>query len=147
MANLIYKQFVLPLLDYVDFIVDSSTQKSIEQLNKIQRRALRIVDRGAHWQDNTEVLENLYNLKPLRERRRIQHLALMYRLAHSGYKIDAVRPVIRLRNRNKIKFLTPATKLSKILNSPFYRGVRMWDMLSEEVQRATTKFKFKKLIE
>ena len=92
-------------------------------------------------------LERLYNLRPLTERRRVHHLALMYRLAHSGYSIDNARPAINLRSKNKVKFLTPATKLTKILNSPFYRGARLWDMLSEDVQRATTKFKFKKLIQ
>ena len=146
-ANLVYKQFVVPLLDYVDFVVESAPKRAVEQLDKIQRRAVRIIDRGIHPTHNTVDLERLYNLRPLTERRRVHHLALMYRLAHSGYSIDNARPTINLRSKNKIKFLTPATKLTKILNSPFYRGARLWDMLSEDVQRATTKFKFKKLIQ
>ena len=70
----------------------------------------------------------------------------MYNLAHSAYQLDVKRPDIVLRNRNKMKFKTPITKLTKILKSPFYRGVNLWDRLSEDVQRATTKVKFKRLI-
>ena len=146
-ANLIYKQFVLPLLDYVDFIIESAPKRAVDQLGKIQRRAIKIIDRGIHHGNNTVELERLYNLNPLKERRRVHHLSLMYRLAHDGYNLDVVRPSVHLRSKNKIKFLTPATKLTMVLNSPFYRGARLWDMLSEDVQRATTKFKFKKLIQ
>ena len=42
--------------------------------------------------------------------------------------------------------LTPKTKLTKVLKSPYYRGVSLWDMLPKEVQRATTKVRFKKQI-
>ena len=145
-ANLIYKQCILPLLDYADFIIESANLRSIDHLDKVQRRAVRIIDRGLHKRCSTAELEDIYMLKPLKDRRRLHHLSLMYRLAHAGYNLDHDRPNIVLRNRNKIKFYVPTTKLTKVMNSPYYRGVRLWDMLSEDVQRATTKFKFKRLL-
>ena len=80
------------------------------------------------------------------ERRRKHHLALMYMISRINLYIDDERPEIILRNRNKIKFKTPITKLTKVLKSPFYRGARLWDMLTEDLQRATTKVKFKQII-
>ena len=70
-ANVIYKEFVLPLLDYVDFIIESAPKIAVHQLDKIQRRAAKIMDRGIHHMYNTVELERLYNLKPLNKRRRV----------------------------------------------------------------------------
>ena len=42
-------------------------------------------------------------------------------------------------NDNEIKFKVRTTKLTKVLNSPCYRWVRLWDGLAEDIQRATTK--------
>ena len=42
-------------------------------------------------------------------------------------------------------FKTSVTKLTKVL-SPYYRSMRMWDMFTDDVQRATTKVQFKRLI-
>ena len=60
--------------------------------------------------------------------------------------LEIKRPEINLRSRHKIKFTMPVTKLTKVLRSPFYRGVSLWDRLSVEVQQATTKVRFKQLI-
>ena len=88
----------------------------------------------------------MYGIEPLKTRRCKHHLALMYRLSKIDSYIESTRPEIVLRNRNKIKFLVPKTKLTKVMKSPYYRGTTIWDMLTEEVQRATTKVRFKKQI-
>ena len=56
------------------------------------------------------------------------------------------RPEIVLRNRNKIKFHSEVTKLTRVRNSLYNRGIKLWDRLAEEVQEATKKVKFKMLI-
>ena len=142
-AALIYKQFILPILDYADFLFDSATKRSLDSLDRIQKRAVRII---GNFKRADCLISLKYNLIPLKERRRKHHLALMYRISRINLYIDDERPEIILRNRNKIKFKTPITKLTKVLKSPFYRGARLWDMLTEDVQRATTKVKFKQII-
>ena len=133
MAGLIYKQFVLPLLDYADFLFESAPKRVTDQLDKLQRRALKIIDSDKHRNYNDKALENVYLLKPLADRRREHHLALMYRLREIPSYINEDRPEVVLRNRNKIKFKISATKLTKVLRSPFYRGYHLWDMLDENV--------------
>ena len=86
------------------------------------------------------------NITPLKERRKKHHLSLMYRLSRVETYLENTRPEINLRSRHKIKFSIPVTKLSKVMKSPFYRGASLWDRLSQEVQRATTKVRFKQLI-
>ena len=60
--------------------------------------------------------------------------------------LEQYRANIELRNNSKIKFKTRTTKLTKVANSPYYRGVRLWDRLNESTQKATTEVKFKQLI-
>ena len=38
-AALIYKQFVLPILDYADFLLESAPKREIDLLDRIQKRA------------------------------------------------------------------------------------------------------------
>ena len=142
MANLIYTQFVLPLLDYADFLFESATKKATDQLDKLQKTAIRIIDRGTHGNHTDDALEILYSPQPSADRRREHH----HRLKDIPLYIDVERPEVILRNRHKIKVKTPATKLTKVLTSLFYRGSRLWDTLHENVQRATTKVKLKNMI-
>ena len=44
---LIYKQFVRPIIDYADFLFDSSTKYELDLLDKLQQRALTLIGQGA----------------------------------------------------------------------------------------------------
>ena len=116
-----------------DFVIDNATSNSVEQLDKIQRRVVRIIDRGKYPDCSNVALEQMYNLEPLRKRRKRHHLVLMYKLAHAGYNLEHERPNIVLRNRNKLKFQTAHTTLTKVMNSPYFRGAKLWDTLPENI--------------
>ena len=52
-----------------------------------------------------------------------------------------------LRSNKKVKFKKgKLRKFELYLRSPLCRGISVWEMLTADVQRATTKVKFKKLI-
>ena len=145
-AALIYKQFILPIMDYADFLFESAPKYELDYLDTVQKRAIRIIKFGNGTEIHNEEIERKYSLTKLYMRRRIHHLALMYRLSDIESYIDSTRPNIDLRSRNKIKFRTDVTKLTKVMRSPYYRGMTLWDGLTENVQRATTKVKFKRLL-
>ena len=42
-----------------------------------------------------------------------------------------------------MKFKSQRRNLEKILKSPFSRGVKLWDQIPENIQKALTKVKFK----
>ena len=142
-AVLIYKQFILPILDYADFLFDSCIKHELDLLDHIQDRAIKLIGNG---QVNNTISENVYAIESLKSRRKKHHLSLMYRLSRIDSYIDLARPKIDLRSRNKIKFSMAKTELTKVMKSPYYRGVSLRDMLPEEVQRVTTKVRFKRLI-
>ena len=104
---------------------------------------MRIIDgykhRGLKYRD----LLMLYGLDDLGIRRKRHHLAVMFRHSKMTDHLDKTRPEFILRNSNKLKFKIKTTQLTKVQNSPYYRGVSLWDHLPEDVQKATTKVKFK----
>ena len=78
MANIFYKQTILPILDYGGFLLDSCTQKSRDDLQKLQNRVLRIIH-GFKLNNapNIEILHNMSNMLSPRQRREKQLLHLM----------------------------------------------------------------------
>ena len=96
---LIYKQTILPILDYLCFLVESSTQKKIKKLQPIQNRAVRIVKR-LNGYISTEKMEKLHvelHLKLLSERRKMFMLMLIYKLSRDKTNVNTYRPEMLLR--------------------------------------------------
>ena len=145
-ACLIYKTCIRPFLEYADFLVDSCQKSKISKLDRIQKRSVRIIDGCKHKGMRYEELQMIYGLESLEVRRQKHHLALMYRHSKTPENLDNTRPEVTLRNNNKVKFKIKTTKLTKVQKSPYFRGVSLWDQLPEDVQRATTKVKFKTLL-
>ena len=69
----LYKSLVRPHLEYCSNILDSATKKSIELIEKVQARAMKIL--GC-----TDLLQE--NILPLAFRRNIGSLSLLYRYFH-----------------------------------------------------------------
>ena len=44
------------------------------------------------------------------------------------------RPKMELRSRNKVKFKNKFTTITKVQNSPLYRGIFLWDQLPVDLQ-------------
>ena len=112
-----------PILEYADFLIDSCTQLKIDKLDHIQKRSVRIIDGYKHRGMKYEDLLLLYGLEHLGLRRKQHHLAVMYRHSKSKSHLDDVRPEMILRNKNKVRFKTKTTQLTKVQKSPYYRGV------------------------
>ena len=103
-ACTIYKQTILPLVEYADLLVESGPPDKVTRLQKLQDRAICIVDDGRHSKLDIDVVSNLYRITPLKIRR-AEHMSLvMFRLKNDPTRIEAARPTIHLRGRNKIKF-------------------------------------------
>ena len=102
-ACLIYKQTILPIAEYADLVVDSSpTQKNI-RLQRLQDKAIRIVDNRQHRNLDIDIVSNLYRISPLNTRRAEHLCLLMYRLKDDPTRKETSRPSIHLKGRNKIK--------------------------------------------
>ena len=74
----------------------------IEQLDRIQKRALKIIDRKAHKDLKYIALECMYILYTSGCQKKRQHLSLMYWLSKNWMYVDYARPNIALKSRHKI---------------------------------------------
>ena len=143
LALLIYKETILPIMDYADFMEDSGPSDSIAKLHKLQFKALKIINNGEFPNVKNEQLEQRFKILFLPERR-TEHIAcIMHRMSKLGQLLDHVRPVIHPRSRNKIKFKATRRRYESSLKSPMSRGISVWNRLHEKVQKTTTKVKFK----
>ena len=60
------------------------------------------------------------------------------------YKVDTVK--INLRSKKKIHMKKDFTSKTKILNSPLYRGIKLWDSLPGDIQKEKDFRNFKKTL-
>ena len=99
---------IMPYFDYVDFVIDSATK------------------------DKTDLRYNLTSLY----QRRVEHLLFfMYKFGKQNIdNLDIQRPKMELRSRNKVKFKNHFTGITKVQNSPFYRGIFLWNQLPHILQ-------------
>ena len=102
-ALIIYKQTIMPIFDYGVFLVDSSTRKSRDDLQKLQNKALRTVH--GFRLNNSPGVKDLHDrscLLSLEQRREKQLLHLM--LWFSKFKKNLVKSNRRTRLQCKINF-------------------------------------------
>ena len=144
MASLIYKQTILPVVEYADQIVESSPTDKVDRLQRLQEKAVKLIDNGEHPKMDDALLSIYHRIEPLKERRAEHLCVIKYRLSKDGRYLQKARPHIHLRSRNKIKFKIHNRVYEKYLKSPISRGTTMWDRIPESVQKSTTKVKFKR---
>ena len=58
-AAQVYKTHVLPMLDYADFLTDSCIKSKVKNLDKIQKRAIHVIDNKSNHGLNYEQLLNV----------------------------------------------------------------------------------------
>ena len=100
----IYKQTILPLLDYADFMIESGPLLRIKHLEKLQLKALKYIDNQMHAGQGDDILYSFYNIQPLALRWREHIGCIMYKLSHDDNLVDMYRPRINLRSNKKVKF-------------------------------------------
>ena len=143
-ASLIYKQMILSISNYADIMVKRGPQNEVTRQTKLQERAVKIIDNNSHSGATLPYLINHYRIIPV-EKQQDEHLcSFMYRMSKNPTLLCHDRPEIHLRGHNKIKFMPYNRTYERYLKSPLSRGTSLWDRLPEEIQRSTTKFKFKK---
>ena len=136
-AVLIYKQVVLPYLDYAGFLTLSCNVGHRKDLQVLQNNALRICLRyRLADRVRVEVLHSDANLQSVEQRSIFQLLKLMFDYSKNGNNLKL--PIRLTRAATKVVFKKPARCTHKFLNSPFYKGTLIWDDLDYNVQRAET---------
>ena len=142
---LIYKQVILPIMDYAGFLMIAYTKDRKCDMQIMQNDALRFCSKNRRV--DRILLEEMHktaNLSSLEQRRCIQLLTLMYKLSQdvTNRKIGARNT----RNQDKFVFKMDSKIGTTYEKSPFYKGCKLWDKLTKEVQFSNSVTLFKQVI-
>ena len=144
----IYKCLIMCHFDYGDFVIDSGSKANIDRLNRLQIRTLRCIEYRLDPTQRLGIadLYHRYHLEPLDKRRKRNLLKILFKESKNECNIDMYRPERTLRSSKNVKLNHKFTRLTKIQQSPYYRGLHLWDELPQEMQKIDTKHEFKNRI-
>ena len=142
-ALLVYKNMILPIMEYGDIYLISASAENMRKLQVLQNRALKCaLDKEKRY--STLKLHKEAKIFKLKHRRKLHLIQHMYKFSQlpnfSGWK---GRPSIRTRSSKKklMKIKTPT--VTKFQNSMSYRGPKSWNSLPKEIQKEPTFMQFK----
>lgn len=142
---MLYKQIILPIADYGDFILDGAPEGAVKFIQTIQNHFLRCslgICKPLDMSRNN-VHKNC-ECEWLDVRRRTSVLSKMYHVASDPNNIMVPVSVLRGNSKIKLKVRKPSGALYR--KSPLYRGRDLWSKLDGSVQKSITKQVFKGLL-
>ena len=142
----VYKQTILPIIDYSGFLLLTCTSSDLDELQVIQNDVLRICTMSKLSDRISRIeLHKICKIIGLKQRMQKQLLWLMYILSRDdNYLRMAPRET---RSAQKVVFKVPAKILPIYERSPYYQGIKVWNELEKDTQKRDNVFAFKKDIE
>ena len=118
--------------------IDSSNKQNTDRIEQLHKRAIRKIENksGSEQKEDYTLLLKTYGLTTLYQRRTEHLLLFIYKKSKIDKEsLNTQRPKMELRSRNKVKLKHMFTDKSKVMNSPFYQGIFLWNKLSPEIQK------------
>ena len=137
----IYKSKVVPYFDYGDIFLKNISQKTLDKLQKLQNRALRIC-LAQDGRSNVNDLHNTCNINKLEQRRDAHLLNFVYKRAHD-------EAYTQIGNRELRRFEAPVLKEVRSNNKSFeksvlFQGAVIWNRQPVEDRNIATHKLFKR---
>ena len=127
-AIMVYKQTILPYLEYAGFLLISCTKDDRRDLQKCQNDALRMCTR-VKLNDHVKIekLHDKCKISSLEQRRRVQLLQLMYKKS-KDITLCKVFPR-NTRESGRVVFKTDRFEVTLYKRSPYFVGTKLWSAL------------------
>ena len=141
-AMLVYKNMILPMLEYGDIFMSSATVNDRKKLQVLQNKGLRCALQVDKYTDTVE-LHTEAKLCKLNRRRELHLMSHMYDMAqcNSNLKARAVDGVkTRSSEKKLLKIKKPATE--KFKKSLAYKDPKKWNALPTRLHQLDTRAKF-----
>ena len=139
---LVYKQTVLPLVEYVCYLMYLNKKHDIDKLQKLQNRALRLCFNVVDQRSISVLdLHRQANILTLEQRREKQLLGIMYDVSK---KLEFVRPQrAATRQADKIMLDFDIAQCGIYAHSPYVTGCYLWNKLDAITQKSENKHAYK----
>ena len=145
-ATLVYKNMLLPVIEYGDIFTTAATCVNKKRLQVLQNKGLRCA-LNAWYEMGSDELHEEADLMKLKYRREQHLLNYMFDISKDDSKLRVRREgQIKTRSFRKklLKIRKPRTE--KYKKSFSYVGTKKWNALPEDIQMCNTGFEFKKLV-
>ena len=144
-ALLIYKNMILPILEYGDIFLHSASQIIRKKIQILQNKALRCALNKDKRYDS-DALHTEAKLLKLKDRRHIHILLHMYQLAQMpDFKLWKSHQTTGTKTRSSKKKIitTRRPKTEKFKRSITNQGPKLWNSLPANLQKADSYHEFK----
>ena len=144
-ALLIYKNMILPILEYGDIFLHSATQKVRKKLQTLQNKALRCA-LGKEKIVSSDLLHTEAHLLKLQTRRHVHILLHMYQLSQlPNFKLWKTHKTTGVKTRSSKKKLITLRRPTneKYKKSITYQGPKLWNSLPGCLQKLDSYHEFK----
>ena len=142
---LVYKQTVLPLTEYVSFVLCLNNKNDVDKLQILQNRALRLCFNVQNPRDvSVAQLHLRAKVDMLNKRRMTQLLCIFYDNITTFKPVRNMVHNTRLAEKHNIDICRANTQL--YTKSPFNVGGHIWNQLPRATQELTSKNRLKKAL-
>ena len=144
-ALLIYKNMILPIMEYGDIFLHSATQVIRKKLQTLQNKALRCALNKDRYYCTVDLHREAKLLK-LKDRRHMHMLLHMYQLAQMpDFKLwkSYQSTGVRTRSSKKKLITVRSPQNEKYKRSITYHGPRLWNSLPSKLQKIDSFENFK----
>ena len=135
----IYKTMILPLFEYGGLFLSSCTDKEQTKLQRLQNQALRVIYKEDNYANVFE-LHNISNLLPLKLRREMALIKIMFNKVHNNQGLDP--RTLNTRAHDGPLMVVPKPNSSRYRNSVAYRGPAAWNILDPNIRCIENKNNF-----
>ena len=136
---------IRPHLDHIDFVIESGSVKRVNKINNIQKKAIQRIEYCIIPEDRSDLkLHEKYGIEDLKIRRKRNMAKIVFSQSSNAESKCMSRTNMTLRSAKNVKLKNNFTSKTKVYNSPFYRGQRLWDTLPADLQKEDDAHSFKK---
>ena len=149
--KMFYQSYILPCIDYGSITWGSASSSNIERLNKLQKRAARIILRTDFNTPSQEMFQEL-GWSPVPNRIKYNKAVLTYRALNNltpAYITNLLKPMsqvhsLNLRSSENGSLYIPKSRTSLYSGSFSCSAPRLWNALPQSVREAGSLDSFKK---
>ena len=143
---MIFKSYILPIIEYGNVIYNSASEKSLSKLQRLQNQSIKLC-LNLDKMTPTATIHKLANLNTLKDRREKATIKFMFnRTKHSKFH-DTSNYNIQTRSSTVPKLKVPEFRSSKARNAILYSGSILWNKLNQNIKEITNKSKFSRKID
>ena len=135
----LYYSIIHPYYLYCLSIFGATYDRHLEPLNKLQKRAIRVIS-GAGFLDHTDPL--FYSNKILKVNDLYKQSIACYMYDHPNL-LSAHAVTHNYNTRNRDRLVPPIEKLRSTEQSVIHKGIREWNEIPDNIKSCVTKQSFK----